>query len=60
MREIPGNRRLTRRQFLHRGARYGGGAVLGSMFALDLLAREDHFHLQLKGRAPEGRNNRGP
>lgn len=58
MREIPGPQRLTRRQFLHRVARYGGGAVLGSMFALDLFAREDRFHLQLTGRAPAGRNNR--
>ena len=49
---------LTRRQFIQRVARYGGAAVLGSMFALDLFAREDRFHLQLKGRAPATRNNR--
>ena len=58
MPDVPRSPRLTRRQFLHRIARYGGGAVLGSMFALDLFAREDRFHLQLKGRAPAGRNNR--
>jgi monoamine oxidase len=58
MRDAPPSPRLTRRQFLHRVARYGGGAVLGSMFALDLFAREDRFHLQLKGRAPAGKNNR--
>lgn len=45
---------LTRRQFLVRTARYGGAAVLGSMFALDLLAR-DRGGFQLDGRAPAGR-----
>jgi monoamine oxidase len=55
---VPGSPGLSRRQFLLRMARYGGGAVLGSMFALDLLAREDRFHLQLRGRAPADRNNR--
>jgi len=49
---------LTRRDFLHRVARYGSAAVLGTMFGLDLLAREDRFHLRLEGRAPGNRNNR--
>ena len=49
---------VTRRQFLQRVARYGAGAVLGSMFALDLFAREDRFHPQLRGRAPADKNNR--
>jgi monoamine oxidase len=55
---VTGGSELTRRQFLHRVARFGGGALLGSMFALDLFAREDRFHPQLKGRAPAGKNNR--
>lgn len=58
MRTSLGPTPVTRRQFLSKVARYGGSAVLGSMFALDLLAREDRFHLPLKGRAPTGRNNR--
>ena len=58
MRTSLGPSPVTRRQFLSKVARYGGSAVLGSMFALDLLAREDRFHLQLKDRAPTGRNNR--
>ncbi|AOS43950.1 Flavin-dependent L-tryptophan oxidase RebO precursor [Lacunisphaera limnophila] len=37
-------------------ARYGGGAVLGSMFGLNLLAREERFHLRLAG--PAGRRRR--
>ena len=45
------SRTLSRRQFLLRVARFGGTAVLGSMFALDLLARDDRFHLKLEGRA---------
>lgn len=44
---------LTRRDFLWRVARYGGGAVLGSLFALDLFARDDSGgRPQLAGRAP--------
>jgi len=49
MRSRPGFSPVTRRQFLLRVARYGGSALLGSMFALDLLAREDRFHLALEG-----------
>lgn len=48
---------LTRRQFLWRAARYGGSAVLGSMFALDLLAK-DRGGFRLPGRAPSGRGRR--
>ena len=58
MRDASGSPGLTRRQFLLRIARYGGGAVLGSMFALDLFAREDRFHLPVSGRAPADKNNR--
>jgi monoamine oxidase len=47
---------LTRRQFLGRAARYGGAAVLGSMFALDLLAKDDRFRVKFEGRA--GRRRR--
>jgi monoamine oxidase len=48
---------LTRRQFLWRAARYGGAAVMGSMFALDLLAK-DRGGFRLAGRAPTGRGRR--
>ena len=48
---------LTRREFLWRTARFGGAAVLGSMFALDLLAR-DRGGFRLAGRAPTGRGRR--
>ncbi len=52
------SRALTRRDFLWRVARYGSAAVMGTMFGLDLLAREDRFHLQLEGNAPAKKNNR--
>jgi monoamine oxidase len=54
MRTQNGSTPVTRRQFLTRIARYGGSAVLGSMFALDLFAR-DRGGFQLAGRAPTGR-----
>jgi monoamine oxidase len=57
MRDTTLSSRVTRRQFLQRVARYGSGAVLGSLFALDLFAREDRFHVPLTGRAP-AKNNR--
>lgn len=49
---------VTRRDFLWRISRYGGAAVMGSMLALDLLGKEDRFHLDLSGRAPKGKRNR--
>lgn len=49
---------LTRRDFLWRVARFGSAAVLGAMFGMDLLARDDRFHLKLEGRAPAKRDNR--
>src|SRR5258708_596562 len=44
---------LTRREFLWRVSRLGGAAVMGSMFALDLLGRDDDGgRPRLEGRAP--------
>jgi monoamine oxidase len=57
-RTVSGPAPLTRRQFLSRVARYGSGAVLGSMFALDLFAKEDRFHLKVDGPAKAGKKNR--
>jgi monoamine oxidase len=48
---------LSRRQFLTRISRFGGAALMGSMFALDLLAR-DRGGFKLEGRAPAGRGRR--
>jgi monoamine oxidase len=48
---------LSRRQFLSRISRFGGAALMGSMFALDLLAR-DRGGFKLEGRAPVGRGRR--
>jgi len=42
---------LTRRQFLRRTARFGSAALLGTMFGLDLFAR-DRGGFKLDGRAP--------
>lgn len=50
---LPG---VTRRQFLLRIARHGSAAVLGSMFALELFAKEDRFQPRFEGRA--GRRRR--
>jgi len=58
MREVSQKTALTRRQFLQRVARHGSGALLGSLFALDLYAREDRFHVPLSGSAPKNKNNR--
>ena len=50
---------LTRRDFLWRVSRFGGAAVLGSMFALDLLGRDaGGGGPQLSGRAPAGKGRR--
>lgn len=46
----------TRRDFLLRVSRYGGAAVLGAMFGLELLARDDRFRPRFDGRA--GRRRR--
>ncbi len=48
---------LTRRQFLERVSRFGGAALMGSMFALDLLGR-DRGGFRLEGRAPAGPGRR--
>ena len=48
---------LTRRQFLGKISRYGSAALLGSMFALDLLGR-DRGGFRLEGRAPAGKGRR--
>lgn len=48
---------LTRRQFLGKISRYGGAALLGSMFALDLLGR-DRGGFRLEGQAPAGKGRR--
>ena len=49
---------LTRRDFLWRVSRFGGAAVLGSMFALDLLGRDAGVMPPLGGRAPVGQGRR--
>lgn len=49
---------LTRRDFLTRVSRYGSAAVLGAMFALDLLARDAGGMPPLSGRAPAGKGRR--
>jgi monoamine oxidase len=48
---------VTRRQFLWRVSRYGAAALMASMSALDLLAR-DRGGFRLDGNAPAGRNRR--
>ena len=48
---------LTRRDFIWRAARFGGTAVLGTLFALDLFARE-RGGFRLAGRAPAGRGRK--
>ncbi len=59
MRHSPADGRvtpLTRRVFLHRISRYGTAAVMGSLFALELFAR-DRGGFRVEGRAPaRGRN----
>ena len=49
---------FTRRDFLWRVSRFGGAAVMGSMFALDLLGRDASGGPQLSGRAPAGKGRR--
>jgi hypothetical protein len=49
----PSFRSVTRRQFLTGISRYGVAAMMGSMFALDLLAR-DRGGFRLEGRASAG------
>src|SRR5471032_1407136 len=46
---------LTRRDFLKRIGRHGG-AVMGAMLALDLLARDRQDGFKLEGRPPPGKN----
>jgi monoamine oxidase len=46
---------LTRREFLTRVGRHGG-AVMGAMLALDLLARDRQDGFKLSGRPPVGKN----
>ncbi len=46
---------LTRREFFTRVGRHGG-AVMGAMLALDLLARDRHDGFKLEGRPPAGKN----
>src|SRR2546430_1842024 len=49
---------VTRREFLSRVSRFGRAAVLGSMFALDLLGRDTGGMPALSGRAPAGKGRR--
>lgn len=49
---------FTRRDFLWRVSRFGGAAVMGSMFALDLLGRDVDGMPPLSGRAPAGKGRR--
>ena len=46
---------VTRREFLWRVGRHGG-AVMGAMLALDLLARDRQDGFKLAGRPPAGKN----
>ncbi len=48
-------RLMTRRDFIHRAGRYGAGAALGALFALDLFARDDSRTFRLEGRPSDRR-----
>jgi len=48
---------LSRRQFLGKVSRFGGAALMGAMFALDLMGR-DRGGFRIDGRAPAGKGRR--
>jgi monoamine oxidase len=57
VRQVGRPRAITRRELLLRISRYGSGALLGSLYALELMAR-DVGGFRLEGQAPARKGRR--